>query len=281
MSLQQRNICFIGAGSMAEAILKGLLEQGKTTVDRVSVLQRSDRPTLSSVRANYDVNPITEHTSKVNAIRKADIIILAVKPKDVSEALAQLREGFHQGQLFISVAAGLSERSIQTKLGLPFELPIVRTMPNTSSAVGLSATGVAFSPLVSAEQQAISLELLEAIGIVEVVEEDLLHLVTGVSGSGPAYYYAMMEAMIEAGVEGGLSPETAKQLTVQTVLGAANMVLQSGEDPATLRVKVTSPNGTTQAALEYLQNHDFSKIVKGAVHRATARSREMGEQLSK
>jgi pyrroline-5-carboxylate reductase len=266
---------------MAEAILKGLLEQGKTSVDHVSVLQRSDRPTLSSVRANYEVHPITEQNAKVNAISKADIIILAVKPKDVSEALDQLREGFHPGQLLISVAAGLSEQSIQSKLGLPFELPIVRTMPNTSSAVGLSATGVAFSPLVSTEQQAISLELLRAIGIVEVVEEDLLHIVTGVSGSGPAYYYAMMEAMIEAGVEGGLSPETAKQLTVQTVLGAANMVLQSGEDPSSLRVKVTSPNGTTQAALEYLKEHDFANHIKGAVDRATARSREMGEQLSK
>jgi pyrroline-5-carboxylate reductase len=174
----------------------------------------------------------------------------------------------------------MSTATLARKLDLAFALPTVRTMPNTSSAVGLSATGVAFTADVSAEQQALALDLVRAIGQVEVVAEPLLDLVTGVSGSGPAYVYAMMEAMIQAGIDGGLDAAAAKRLTVQTFLGAATMVHTTDENPADLRVKVTSPNGTTQAALEYLAEHGFADAVKGAVHRATARAKEIGEALA-
>jgi pyrroline-5-carboxylate reductase len=278
--LAQQKIAFIGGGSMAEAIIKGLLDRGQTTVGNLFVLQRSVRPVLQSVVTEPAIVPVVEPAAKVAAVRQANIVVLAVKPKDVAAAIAELREGFRPGQLLISVVAGMSTATLARKLDLAFALPTVRTMPNTSSAVGLSATGVAFTADVSAEQQALALDLVRAIGQVEVVAEPLLDLVTGVSGSGPAYVYAMMEAMIQAGIDGGLDAAAAKRLTVQTFLGAATMVHTTDENPADLRVKVTSPNGTTQAALEYLAEHGFADAVKGAVHRATARAKEIGEALA-
>lgn len=278
--LVEQRIAFIGGGSMAEAIIKGLLDRGQTTVAKLAVLQRSARPVLQSVVTNPAIAPIVATADKVEAVRQADIVVLAVKPKDVAAAIAELRAGFRSGQLLISVVAGMSTATLARKLDVAFTLPIVRTMPNTSSAVGLSATGVAFTTEVSVEQQTLALDLVRSIGQVEVVDEPLLDLVTGVSGSGPAYVYAMMEAMIAAGIEGGLDPAAAKRLTVQTFLGAATMVHTTDENPADLRVKVTSPNGTTQAALEYLAEHGFAAVVKGAVHRATARAKEIGEALA-
>ena len=280
VQLAQQKIAFIGGGSMAEAIIKGLLDRGQTTVGNLYVLQRSARPVLQSVVTSPAIEPVVATADKLAAIREADTVVLAVKPKDVAAAIAELREGFRPGQLLVSVVAGMSTETLARKLNLAFPLPTVRTMPNTSSAVGLSATGVAFTADVSAEQQALALDLVRAIGQVEVVDEPLLDLVTGVSGSGPAYVYAMMEAMIQAGIEGGLDPAAAKRLTVQTFLGAATMVHTTDENPADLRVKVTSPNGTTQAALEYLAAHGFADAVKGAVHRATARAKEIGEALA-
>jgi pyrroline-5-carboxylate reductase len=158
---------------------------------------------------------------------------------------------------------------------------IVRTMPNTSSTIGLGATGISFSSTVSNGQRLLAETMFQSIGLTAVVEEPLLDAVTGVSGSGPAYVYYLMEAMIEAGLSLGLSEEAARELTVQTVLGAAHMVKATNENPAELRRKVTSPNGTTQAAIETLDAHSFSQAVVRAIGRAAERAGEMGDEIER
>jgi len=154
-------------------------------------------------------------------------------------------------------------------------------MPNTSSTIGLGATGISFSKEVDEQGRRLALNMFEAVGITSVIEEERLETLTGISGSGPAYIYYMMEAMIAGGIRGGLSAEQSTELTVQTVLGAARMVQQTGENPAVLRKKVTSPNGSTQAALEVLDKGDFFETVIAAVNRCAERSREMGADLEK
>jgi pyrroline-5-carboxylate reductase len=208
----------------------------------------------------------------------SDVIFLAMKPKDAGEALKTLAPHLHSQQLIVSVIAGLSIATISALIG--DQIPVVRTMPNTSSTISLGATGISFSNSVSESQKQLALQMFNATGISVVVDEPLLDVVTGVSGSGPAYLYYMMEAMIRAGEQLGLSPEVARQLTVQTVIGAGEMVRQTGELPEALRHKVTSPNGTTQAALETMAAHNFQPTVEAAVKRASERAGELGQMIS-
>ncbi|MNI48582.1 Pyrroline-5-carboxylate reductase [compost metagenome] len=179
----------------------------------------------------------------------------------------------------ISVIAGMTIRTMQGLLGK--SQPVVRTMPNTSSSIGLGATGIAYSKEVDEQSRRTALNIFEAVGLTSVIDEERMEILTGISGSGPAYIYYMMEAMIAAGIRGGLPAEQSRELTVQTVLGAARMVQQTGEEPAALRKKVTSPNGSTQAALEVLEKGDFFETVISAVNRCAERSREMGLALEK
>jgi pyrroline-5-carboxylate reductase len=156
---------------------------------------------------------------------------------------------------------------------------IARTMPNTSSTIGLGATGISFSPAVTEAQRELALAMFRAVGTVAVVNEPLLEAVNGVSGSGPAYVYYLMEAMIAAGVDLGLTEEASRELTVQTVRGAAEMVRLTGEQPAELRRKVASPGGTTQAAIETLERYSFQEGMNAAIRRCAERAREMGEAI--
>ncbi|WP_248925487.1 pyrroline-5-carboxylate reductase [Paenibacillus hamazuiensis] len=278
MTLLDAKITFVGAGSMAEAIIRGLLDKHKAKPDNLFAFNRSDVSKLKALREKYGIRITGEPAEKDEFVRKADIVVVAFKPKDAVEGLSALRRLLHPGQLLVSVIAGLSIETMQ--FILEAQMPIARTMPNTSSTIGLGACGLSFSPAVSETQRGLAREMFEATGIVALVEETQLDIVTGVSGSGPAYIYYMMEAMIKGGVQGGLSEETARELTVQTVLGAARMVQTTLENPADLRRKVTSPNGTTQAALETLDRHHFSEGVVKAVLRAAERAKEMGDAIS-
>lgn len=271
------NLCFLGSGSMAEAILRGIVEHHAAEPDQITVINRRNQERLEQLQAKYGVKTASESSQRETALREADMIILAVKPKDAEAALTAVRHCLRPEQLLVSVLAGVSIPALQRFAGI--DLPVVRTMPNTSSTIGLGATGISFSPAVTANQQAQALAVFQAIGIVKIVEEELLHLVTGLSGSGPAYIYFMMEAMIEAAEALGMDKETAKELTVQTVWGAAQMVKLTGEEPETLREKVTSPGGTTFAAIEEFRKLGFKPIVKEAMASATARSREMGAAM--
>ncbi|MFD1774212.1 pyrroline-5-carboxylate reductase [Paenibacillus rhizophilus] len=275
--LINHNVVFHGAGSMAEAIVRGLIARSVIYADNIIMLNRSSSERLAELRSRYGVAGSNDPEQKEEYLRTSPVIVLAMKPKDAAAALRILGPLLQDGQLIISVVAGLSIRTIQGLLGK--KQPVVRTMPNTSSSIGLGATGISFSKEVSDEQRRLSLNIFEAVGLTSIIEEERMEILTGISGSGPAYIYYMMEAMIASGIRGGLSKEQSAELTVQTVLGAARMVQQTGEEPAALRKKVTSPGGSTQAALEVLDKGDFFETVIAAVSRCAERSREMGAAL--
>jgi pyrroline-5-carboxylate reductase len=266
-------IGFLGAGSIVEAMLAGILKNELIAPERIFVANRSDRARLRRLAETFGVNACED---KAALVEQSDILILAMKPKDAPDACRSLRGLVRPEQLVISVVAGVSTACISDWLGT--NGPIVRTMPNTSSAVGLSVTGLSANRSVSEEQLRAATALFEAIGSVHIVPEDELDIITGLSGSGPAYIYYLAEAMEGAGAEAGLSREMARQLTVQTLLGAAQMLLHSSDEPALLRKKVTSPGGTTQAGLEVLDSYRFQQAVASAVLRAAERARELGAQ---
>jgi pyrroline-5-carboxylate reductase len=276
--LSKARIVFVGAGSMAEAIFRGLVEQKITEPQNIYVINRQDQDKLNRIKQQYGVQVTSDPNLREAYIREADVVVVCMKPKDVEASFRNLQPMLNEKQLLISVIAGLSIAKIEALLQT--RMPIVRTMPNTSSTIGLGATGISFSEKVLPAQQQLAVSMFEAVGIVSIVEEAKLDIVTGVSGSGPAYVYYFMESMIKAAMEGGLSEEDARALTSQTVLGAARMIQTTGEDPAELRRKVTSPNGTTQAALETLDRHQFSEGIVRAVFRAAERAKELGEQIA-
>lgn len=275
-AMHTRRICFAGAGSMAEAIIKGLIDTQLVKAEQISVVNRSNVQRLDELHERYGVHIPNQDHDREQLIRQADIIILAMKPKDAQQAIQAIVPAVRVDQLLISVIAGLSISSIASMVGQ--QVPIARTMPNTSSMIGLGATGICFSDQVTQADQDAAIAIFESVGIVKVVDEALLDAVTGVSGSGPAYIYYVMEAMIQGGITCGLTPETAKELTVQTVLGAAKMVMQTGEEPEVLRRRVTSPGGTTEAALELMANERLQETVTRAVQRAAERAQELGKQ---
>lgn len=275
--LLNHEIVFYGAGSMAEAIVRGLINRNVVSSQNILMINRSSSERLAELRSRYGVRGTNDPEQRDQHLRTAPVIVLAMKPKDTAEALRYLGPLLAPGQLVISVIAGMSIRTMQGLLGKP--QPVVRTMPNTSSSIGLGATGLAFSKEVDENGRRLALNIFDAVGITTIIDEERIETLTGISGSGPAYIYYMMEAMIAAGIRGGLTAEQSSELTVQTVLGAARMVQQTGEEPSALRKKVTSPNGSTQAALEVLDRGDFFETVIAAVARCAERSREMGAAL--
>jgi len=277
--LIRRKLCFYGAGSMAEAIVRGLISAGLAEPADIVMFNRANAARLNELRDRYSVRIAADDKAREQALREADVIFLCMKPKDAADALRRLSPVLRDGQLLISVIAGLSIAAIEQLIGR--RLPIARTMPNTSSTIGLGATGISFNDAASDAQRALVLNMFRAIGIARVVDESLINAVTAVSGSGPAYLYYMMEAMIDTAVSLGLAEDTARALTVQTVLGAAHMVLETGEEPAELRRKVTSPGGTTQAAIETFERLDFRGAVGQAMRRAAERAGEMGAELER
>jgi len=270
-------LCFFGAGSMAEAIVRGLVGTGLTDPRNISVMNRQNADRLLELERSYGVFPASTDELKNKALTGADAIVLGMKPKDAAAAIKALAPLLRPDQLIVSVIAGLSISTIHQLLGR--SQPVVRTMPNTSSTIGLGATGISYSDSVSASQRELAQAMFGAVGITAVVEEPLIEAVNGVSGSGPAYVYYLMEAMIEAGVQLGLTPEAAKDMTVQTVRGAAEMVFTTGENPAELRRKVTSPNGTTEAAIATLDRYAFREGMNKAIIRCAERAREMGDAI--
>jgi len=272
-------LCFYGAGAMSEAIVRGLTNRKLTLPSQISMFNKQNAARLTELASQYGVNVSSDPDHQEAMLRESDIIFLSMKPKDAAEAIRKLKTTIRPGQLIVSVIAGLSMHTIEQLIGHP--AAIVRTMPNTSSTIGLGATGLSFSSSVSSSQQEIAEAIFKSVGLTATVEEPLLDVVTGVSGSGPAYIYYLMEAMIQGGVNLGLSAEQARKLTVQTVLGAASMVQTTGEAPEALRKKVTSPNGTTQAALEVLEQHQVGDGVKRAIARAAERAAELGADIER
>lgn len=269
--------CFFGAGSLAEAFVRGMLTNEVASKDHVWMMNRSNRERLAYLNDQYGVQVSNEQSTKEQWLHDADVVVLMMKPKDAYAACLELKPLLRPDTLIISAIAGLSIDAIQHVLG---PVAVVRTMPNTSSTIGLGATGVCFSSEVTAYQQQLAKLILQATGIIAEVDESRMDTITGVSGSGPAYIYYVMEAMMEAGISQGLEPEQAHALVVQTVLGAAEMVRRTGESPAELRRKVTSPGGTTQAALQVLSDNGIADAFHTAIEQASKRAAEMGAQIA-
>ena len=274
--LGDKVIGFLGAGSMTEAMVQGLLAAALVRPGQIWLTNRGNTQRLAELAERFRVQVTTD---KSQVVRGADILVLGCKPKDVNGLLDEVGPLTRPGQVLLSVAAGISTETLAD--GVVPGVHVVRSMPNTSSVLRLSATAFCGGAGCSSEALALCRIVLGAIGIVEEVPEPLLDAVTGLSGSGPAYIYLLAEAMISAGESLGLEPGVTRALVRQTVLGAAHMLTDTMADPALLRQKVTSPGGTTQAAMELLTAAGFMPQLHKAIHRAAERSREMGAQWAR
>lgn len=279
--LKGKKISFIGGGNMAQALISGLLGRGiKPTDITVAAPSEETRALFRSQKINT-VNPKgnTETDNPKAAVESADVVVLAVKPQVMGEVLPEFADVL-DSQLLISVAAGLSTDTLSKMVG--GYQNIVRAMPNTPSTIQKGATGLYATDSISETDKQLAGAVMAASGLVSWVDEEAqLHAVTAVSGSAPAYFFFMIESMINAGVEFGLDEKQAGALAMQTALGAAQMAITSDETPAELRRKVMSPNGTTQAAVESLQQDGLDKIMKKAMQACYDRSVEISQELAK
>ncbi|MFA2840209.1 pyrroline-5-carboxylate reductase ProI [Bacillus paranthracis] len=277
MSIQ--NISFLGAGSIAEAIIGGLLHANVVKGEQITVSNRSNETRLQELHNKYGVKGT--HNKK-ELLTNTNILFLAMKLKDVAEALTPFKEDIHNNLLIISLLAGVSTHSIRNLLQK--DVPIIRAMPNTSAAILKSATAISSSKHATKEHIQTAIALFETIGLVSVVEEEEMHAVTALSGSGPAYIYYVVEAMEEAAKKIGLKEDVAKSLILQTMIGAAEMLKASEKHPSILRKEITSPGGTTEAGIEVLQEHQFQQALISCITQAAQRSHNLGktlEQLTK
>lgn len=272
--MSNTRIAFIGAGNMAASLIGGLRAKGlDATQIRASAPSAETRARIS---AEHGVEAFADNAE---AIQGVDVIVLGVKPQAMKAVCQALRPSLHPHQLVVSIAAGITCASLNDWLG---PQPIVRCMPNTPSLLRRGVSGLYATAAVSAEQREQAQTLLGAVGIALWLEqEQQLNAVTAVSGSGPAYFFLMIEAMTAAGVKLGLPHEVAEQLAEQTALGAAHMAVSSDVDAAELRRRVTSPGGTTHAAIQSFQANGFEAVVEQALSAAAHRSAEMAEQLGK
>jgi len=260
-------IAVIGAGVMGEALISALISSGVRPTAITISEKREDR--AAELREKYGIRV----AGLVENVENGEVILLVVKPQDMLELLKEIKLHLQPSTLLISFAAGKKIQFIAAQVGS--EIPIVRVMPNTPTLVGEGMAAISIGPNVSVEQQGFVRSFLSNTGRVTQVDEDLQDAVTAVSGSGPAYFFAFIEAMVEAGEELGLSHEVATELTVQTFIGAAKLLAKSGKSATVLRENVTSPNGTTAAALQSFAASNLSEIVKRAMRAARDRSQEL------
>ena len=267
-------ISFIGGGNMAASLIGGLIADGR---DPASIYV-SDVDT-AKLEALADAFRIQTSSDNEEAVSLASAVVFAVKPQVMASVVKGVAiPGKAHRPLFVSIAAGVRAPDILRWLG--FDAAIVRSMPNTPALVGSGATALYANPFVSDEQQSLAESVLRAVGLtLWVDDEDLLDAVTALSGSGPAYYFFLMESMERAGIALGLSKDHARVLTIQTAFGAAKMALESNDPPATLRARVTSPGGTTERALDTLLAGGMEHLLHKALQAAHARSIELGDEF--
>ncbi|WP_404450760.1 pyrroline-5-carboxylate reductase [Virgibacillus necropolis] len=266
-------ISFVGAGSMAESIIAGIVNERHLHPEQIFVTNKDNEERLKRLKERYQVQCTTDRQA---AITDADMIVLSMKPYDLNDAVEAIKAHIKPNQVIVSVLAGVSIASISTIVG--DGVPVVRTMPNTSASIGYSATAIARDITVTDEQLDEIVSLFNTIGTTTIIDEKDMHTVTGLSGSGPAYIYYLAEAMEEVAVQTGLDKETAQELIMQTITGAGEMLKRSGDSAEVLRKKITSPNGTTQAGLETLDELNFQKAIKECVKSARERSIALGEK---
>jgi pyrroline-5-carboxylate reductase len=270
-STKKHPLAFLGAGNMATALVRGfaaagLFQPGEMIVTDTEAARRQAAKRSLRVAATAD---------NLEAVRGARLVILAVKPQVIDAVMEEIRPAASARHLFVSIAAGVTTRRMEKHLGPAAR--VVRVMPNTPALLGRGMSVVVRGRRATAADERLALKLFRSVGeAVAAKSEAALDAVTGLSGSGPAYVYLFAEALIRGGVASGLPAATARALTLQTILGAAHMLTETGEEPEALRAAVTSPGGTTLAGLTEMQRRGFVDTVVAAVVAATARSKELG-----
>ena len=261
-------IGFIGAGNMAQAIIKGVI--GANLYDPADVIVSDIRKEqLVEMKEQHGITPIESNTDLAST---ADVLVLSIKPQVMGEILGEIKGCVKEGAIVISIAAGVTTSKIAAALG---NATVIRVMPNTPALIGEGMAGV-YTNNASEKDMQIVMDIFSAVGSAVIVDtEDLIDAVTAVSGSGPAYFFLLMEQMIAAGEKLGLEKDAAEQLVLQTAKGAAMLACNADGSPAQLRQKVTSPGGTTQAALKIFAENNFDKIVEKALAAAKKRGREL------
>ena len=271
--LMESQIAFLGAGNMASAIINGLLATGFSPQQL-----RATDPSEKALEGLRAVGMEQLSTSPERLCDGADLIVAAVKPQMMSAALAPLKNKLGPDAALLSIAAGIPIASLQRDIGE--STPVIRCMPNTPAMIGKGASALYASEQVTESQRQLAEAVTNAVGMtVWVAEESLLDAVTAVSGSGPAYFFALIEAVTRAGTQLGLSPETALALTLQTAIGAAELAQRSEVPVAKLRENVTSPGGTTEEALVALREGRFDAVIAEAVRRCAERATTLGEEF--
>jgi len=265
-------IAFIGAGKMATALAKGFVNG--QVVDAAAIVASDASPEALATFAG-ELAGCQLATCNSQAAQGADVVILAVKPQYMFDVLAELKPTIDATTLVISIAAGVTLDQIQQRLASGAR--VVRVMPNTPSIVGCGACGFCLGEHATQDDAALTAKLMGAVGVAYQLTDAQLHAVTGLSGSGPAFVYTVIEAMGDAGVRAGLPRAVAADLAARTVAGAAQMVLETGQHTALLREAVTSPGGTTAAGLAELERLGLRNALAGAIGAAVEKSKEMGE----
>ena len=269
--MQNLNIVFIGGGNMGQALVTGLLDSG-WLADNIAIVDND--PSLIE-KLNQTFSDCHVYTQSEAALNLADVVVLAIKPQSMQSACEQIAAQCQiKRPLIISIAAGVLIDSIDHWLG--GELPIIRCMPNTPALVQAGVTGIYANNEVTDVQRTLAFEVLSSVGTALWIEtEALLDAVTAVSGSGPAYFFYLIEAMMAAGQSLGLNKEQSRILTVATASGAAKLISKSGQSAKELRLAVTSKGGTTEAAINTLQQHDMEKIIQTAIENAAKKAQQL------
>jgi pyrroline-5-carboxylate reductase len=271
--LNERKIGFIGAGNMAEAMIRGLVHSSASTSENIIASDvRPDR--LNFIKELFEVSVCEQNR---DVVEQADLVVLAVKPQIMKTVLVELADHLDMSKLIISIAAGISLATIESHLNK--DLRLIRAMPNIAALVLESATAICAGKHASRDDLNVAKAVFDSIGKTVIIEEGLMDAITGLSGSGPAYLFLMIDAMADAGVKVGLSRDNALTLSAQTVLGAAKLLIETGEHPGRLKDKVTSPGGTAIAGLHTLEEGGLRTTLINAVEVATRRSKELGKMM--
>jgi pyrroline-5-carboxylate reductase len=262
-------VAVLGAGKMGGILLQALLKQNLFSPDLIhATVAHKERAVALSTQWGIDVG-----TDNLAAAKQADLILVGVKPHQVAELIQQIKPALTADKTIVSIAAAVTTSDIEEAAGI--DLAVVRAMPNTPSALGAGAAALCRGRFVSDKQMELAKRIFETVGRVVVIEERLMNAATGLSGSGPAYVYVIIEALAEAGVKVGLPRDVATQLAAQTVFGAAKMVLETGYHPALLKDTVTTPSGCTIEGVLELEKGGLRVTLLNAVEHATARAKEL------
>jgi len=269
MSITGKKIAFIGAGNMAEALINGLLSSKIVSAKQITAVDVNLKR-LDWLKDEYKIN--TSDASDTKPIEKSDVIILAVKPQILPEVLEKIGEIINE-KVVISIAAGITTPKIESYLSK--KTPVIRVMPNMPALVCHGATGICRGKCATKTHAALALDIFHSVGYAILVEEKLMDTITAISGSGPAYVFYLMEAMIKSAIDGGLPKDKAINLVAETVRGAGELVARSQELPGELRRRVTSPGGTTEAAIKVLDVNKVNFTLLTAISAAEDRSKEL------